>query len=83
MNGWTAYHGIVETGRARPGETVLVSAAAVQRVVDAAPASKRELAKVATAALKVYALVLLLWQTSTIFHPALFLRYLLQSSKYR
>lgn len=28
MNGWTAYHGIVETGRTRPGETVLVSAAA-------------------------------------------------------
>lgn len=28
MTGWTAYHGIVETGRARPGETVLVSAAA-------------------------------------------------------
>jgi NADPH-dependent curcumin reductase CurA len=28
MTGWTAYHGVVETGRARPGETVLVSAAA-------------------------------------------------------
>lgn len=28
MNAWTAYHGIVETGRTRPGETVLVSAAA-------------------------------------------------------
>ena len=28
MNGWTAYHGITETGRTRPGETVLVSAAA-------------------------------------------------------
>lgn len=28
MNGWTAYHGITATGRTRPGETVLVSAAA-------------------------------------------------------
>jgi len=28
MNGWTAYVGITEAGRARPGETVLVSAAA-------------------------------------------------------
>jgi NADPH-dependent curcumin reductase CurA len=28
MNAWTAYVGIVETGRTRPGETVLVSAAA-------------------------------------------------------
>jgi NADPH-dependent curcumin reductase CurA len=28
MNGWTAYVGITEAGRTRPGETVLVSAAA-------------------------------------------------------
>jgi NADPH-dependent curcumin reductase CurA len=28
MNGWTAYVGILETGAAKPGETVLVSAAA-------------------------------------------------------
>ncbi len=28
MNGWTAYWGIVETGKTQPGETVLVSAAA-------------------------------------------------------
>ena len=28
MNGWTAYVGVTEAGRARPGETVLVSAAA-------------------------------------------------------
>ncbi|HVO48829.1 MAG TPA: NADP-dependent oxidoreductase [Steroidobacteraceae bacterium] len=28
MNGWTAYAGITEVGRTRPGETVLVSAAA-------------------------------------------------------
>lgn len=28
MNGWTAYVGILEAGRTRPGETVLVSAAA-------------------------------------------------------
>ncbi len=40
MNGWTAYVGITEAGRARPGETVLVSAAAGATGILAAQVAK-------------------------------------------